>query len=252
MTNGALNVGGKLPRELVLRFHTSSIEKFLQARIIFERHNLTLRYFRESQEPYREEYQLGQRVLLERALHEIKTRFDANSLFFVEDTSARIAALSSNGDVFPGLRVKEWFRETSFASLDTQLKSHGNNRAATVYSDIALYVPQLDRTVFIHGETSGHIATASPEFQMSYQSPWLTPRTFNGWFVPDGCDKTLGEMEFEESLDHDFRVKSLHTLVDRLEEYSAILNLPTRSYFIPKPNIPEQEWLFPRVAPLSW
>lgn len=244
------SIFSRFPKQLTVRFHTSSMEKFLQARVVFQRHGLTLGYFRESQEPYREEYELGQRTLLQKALDEIRSRVGANSLFFVEDTSVKVDALSDGSVAYPGLKVKEWFKNTTFGTLDTELRCRGNDRAATVYSDIGLYVPELERAVFVHGETSGSISERPPSFETSYRFPWLTPNTFNGWFVPDGSNKALGEMEFEESFRYDFRVKSLTALLERIEEYAAIVNLPTKSYAVLKPNVPDQEWLFPKQSPL--
>ena len=239
-----------MPKQLVVRFHTSSIEKFLQARVVFQRHGLELDYFRESQEPYREEYDLGQRALLRKALDEIKNRLGTNSLFFVEDTSVKVDALSSNSIAYPGLKVKEWFKNTTFEALDAELRRRGNHRTATVYSHIGLFVPRLGRTVFVHGETTGSISESAPSFRMSYEFPWLTPNTFNGWFIPDGSDKALGQMEFEESLKFDFRVKSFKALLRRIEEYVAIINLPSRSYAVIKPKFRNQGWLFPKESPL--
>ena len=250
MKSNTKEIFPRMPKQLIVRFHTSSIEKFLQARVVFQRGGLALDYFRESQEPYREEYELGQRTLLRNALNEIRSRVGANSLFFVEDTSVKVDALSSSGIAYPGLKVKEWFKNTTFETLDADLRCRGNQRAATVYSHIGLYVPRLDRTVFVHGKTNGSISEIAPNFEMSYEFPWLTPSTFNGWFIPEGCEKALGQMEFEESLKYDFRVKSLKALLKRIAEYVAIINLPSRSYSVIKPKFRNQEWLFPKESPL--
>jgi len=220
------------PKGLEVSFHTSSTDKFLQARMVFQDCGLVLRHFRSSQDPYDEDYDLGQRELLVRAIKQIKNRLGVNSLFFVEDTSLKIDALSLSDKVVPGLEVKEWFARTSFADLDAELRAHGNNREATVSSDIALHVPGLRRVVLIHGDTSGRVAATPPTFARSDQWPWLTPDTFNGWFVPAGASKRLGEMSFEESIEHDFRVRAFLKLIDRLEEYAAILNLSGTSYSV--------------------
>lgn len=249
-SEGSGTISSRLDWQLVVRFHTSSVEKYLQARALFQRRGLSLGYFRESQEPYREEYERGQTALLQEALDEIRRRMGANTLFFVEDTSVRVDALSGSSDAFPGLRVKEWFKETTFDDLDAELKRRGNNRAATVYSDIGLYVPELGRAVFVHGETTGVICSTAPRFKMSYKFPWLTPSTFNGWFVPRGSDKTLGAMGFEESLAYDFRSKSLSALLDRLEEYVAVIGAPRRFYTMTTASEFHQEWLFPKQARL--
>ena len=235
----------KLRKRLTVRFHTSNIEKFLQARYVFELAGITLGYFKESQDPYIEEYSVGKQELLKRAIDEIVKRLGANSLFFVEDTSVRIEALSGEED-FPGLQVKEWFQSTSFDELNRALHSAGNDRRATVCSDIALYVPGMNRPVLVSGETKGLVAPTPPRFGTDIEHPWLTPSTFNGWFIPQGATKRLGEMPVEQSLNYDFRAKALRKLLVRLEEFTAVLNLPTGSYALPLPEVStRQPMLFP-------
>lgn len=112
-----------------------------------------------------------------------------------------------------------------------------------VKSDIALYVPTLSHIAFFHGETKGIVAASPPAFPGSVQYPWLTPTTFNGWFIPDGTTKRLGEMEFEEASEFDFRAKSLTKLIAKLEEMNAALNLGSSFYTVRRPEIlssPEQ------------
>ena len=58
----------------------------------------------------------------------------------------------------------------------------------------------------------------------------MTPDTFNGWIIPDGSTKRLGEMEFEESLDYDFRAKALKDLLATLENFNAAINLRPSFY----------------------
>jgi dephospho-CoA kinase/inosine/xanthosine triphosphate pyrophosphatase family protein len=218
-------------RRIDLFFYTSSIEKYLQARAVLLRYGVQVRHFKGRTDPYSEDYSFGKEVLLAKAIEEILSSIGRTSLFFVEDTSLRIDALSESDVDYPGLAVKEWFRSTTFEQLDAELRRKNRGRAATVKSDIALHVPGLNRVVYFHGETSGGVVEELKEFSPSIQYPWLTPNTFNGWFVPDGANKVLGEMSFDESLMYDFRVKSLVKLVERLEEYTAALNLPAQSYF---------------------
>jgi inosine/xanthosine triphosphate pyrophosphatase family protein/dephospho-CoA kinase len=216
-------------RRLEVAFYTSNLPKFLQARLVFERNGIVLRHFPTVTEAYEEDYSLAKDELLARALGQVLSRIGTSTIVFVEDTSLRIEALSDSTD-FPGLSVKEWFAGTTFRELDGLLSERGNDRRAVVKSDIALYVPLLGRTLYFHGETRGVISNTPPEFRSSTQHPWLTAETFNGWIVPTGVDKRLGEMSVDESWEYDFRIKSLSALLDRLEEYSAILNLPPHSY----------------------
>lgn len=216
-------------RSLEVYFYTSNVEKFLQARFAFARAGLRIHHFKSSSDPYREDYALGKERLLANAINEIEDRIGRSRLFFVEDTSLRIEALSGLED-YPGLSVKEWFAATSFRSLDRALRANGDVRRAVVKSDIALHVPGLRRPVYFHGETVGEIPKSSPRFEASIQYPWLTPLSFNGWFVPDGARKRLGEMAIDESIRHDFRIRSLTKLLERLEEYAVVVNIPPPAY----------------------
>ena len=192
--------------------------------MIFMRSGYQLSHYRSQHEPYDEDYSLGTAGLLSEALKQVSQEFERRSVLFVEDTSVRIEALSDETD-YPGTRVKEWFSETSFDDLDRQIALRGSNRRCTVKSDIALRLPSLSRPIFFHGETSGRVADSAPTFGASPQYPWLTPDTFNGWFIPDGSNRRLGEMEFEDSIAFDFRAKSLKLLIERLEELNAVANL---------------------------
>ena len=211
-------------------FYTSNIDKFLQARAVFAKCGLQLKHYRSSTDPYSEEYEIGKRGLLSRAISQVAKTLGASSLFFVEDTSIRIDVLSDGENDFPGLAAKEWFAQTSFERLDEELKACGMNRRAIVKSDIALYVPALGRPIFFEGHTLGRISDKAPTFEQSPRHPWLTPNTFNGWIIPDGAETPLGQMSFEESWQYDFRVQALLALIDRLEEYSAALNLSSQTY----------------------
>jgi inosine/xanthosine triphosphate pyrophosphatase family protein/dephospho-CoA kinase len=216
-------------RQPLVYFYTSNIPKFLQARIVFERAGLVLHHFKSRQEPYSEDYSLGKEELLARAIAEIVGSVGAGSLLFVEDTSLRIEALSETTD-YPGLAVKEWFPQTPFDELDHKLRERHNDRRATVKSDIALHIPGLTRPVYFHGETTGEISGDPPSFSENSQYPWLTPHTFNGLFIPKGAGKRLGEMTLEESWSYDFRTQALEKLLDRLEEYTGVLNLGSQAY----------------------
>jgi inosine/xanthosine triphosphate pyrophosphatase family protein len=131
----------KLPN---ITFYTSSTPKFIQASVLFGAAGLKLTDRRHSADPYHESYAGTKEDLLAQAIEELKRREDyPATLFFVEDTSIRIDALSSESEDYPGLGAKEWFGRTSFADLEAQLKEHGD-RGATVKSCIALSVPGLD------------------------------------------------------------------------------------------------------------
>lgn len=216
-------------------FYTSSTDKFLQARRVFDKRGLIVDYFRSRTEPYDEDYGGSSQDLLEKSLTAVTKQIGRGHLLFIEDTSVRIEALSSSERDVPGLEVKDWFAQTSFAECDAAIEAAGGNRRATVKSDIALSIPGLARPVFFHGETTGWIAENAPDFAQNVQSPWLSPSTFNGWFVPDGQASPLGSLDAGVAESLDFRGRAFAALIDRIEEYVAVLNLPSSAYRVRKP-----------------
>lgn len=114
-------------KRLEVFFYTSNLDKFLQARLVFERVGLILNHFKSKSDPYSEDYTEGKDRLLARAINEILGSIGHASLFFVEDTSLRIDALSEDERDFPGLGVKEWFARTSFDQLDAELRAKGGS-----------------------------------------------------------------------------------------------------------------------------
>ncbi|WP_440856617.1 non-canonical purine NTP pyrophosphatase [Pseudomonas syringae] len=142
-------------------------------------------------------------------------------IFFIEDTSIAIEALSKDRE-FPGVDVKYWMRQTSFSDLDRQLKSLGNDRRVTVRSDIVLYLPPHLRDtpeetykVFV-GEVVGSIVEKETPFKTNKVYPWLDNKTFNKWFVPKGVKKTISQLSISSSLKYDFRNLALHRLISFL------------------------------------
>jgi len=216
-----------LNRQIDVYFYTSNTDKYLQAKLVFQKAGLSLRNFVSRTKPYFENYDKSKTELLEQAVEEVTSYIGRASLVFIEDTSLRIEALSDVTD-FPGLEVKEWFQTTTFSELNASLQ--GKTRACTVKSDIALHVPGLDHPVLTFGHTKGSIADSPPSFRANPAHPWLTPDSFNGWFVPDATSKPLGAMTIEESWEYDFRIKALTELLRKLELIALGLNLPPGAY----------------------
>lgn len=233
----------RLPK---IYFYTSNELKYIQAKLVFAAAGLPLYYFPLHSEPYRERYDGTTVDLLRDAINEVAAIVGQRLIFFVEDTSLRIDALSDQAD-FPGMAVKDWFARTRFEELDHELRKIRRGRAATVKSDIALYLPGHRGPLFFHGETSGTVADTLPHFPINRAFPWLTPHSFNGWFIPQGHKKRLGEMSLEESWGVDFRVRSFLSLIGRLEEYARVLNLSPSAYISARgAGFGNQMFLFPQ------
>jgi inosine/xanthosine triphosphate pyrophosphatase family protein/shikimate kinase len=218
----------RLPRQLSISFYTSSRAKFSQASTIFQMSGARLTYRSQDEDPYYEDYTGTKESLLAGAIQEIRHRAGDASPFFIEDTSIKIDALSQYGD-YPGLRAKEWFAKTSFENLLANVDEIGNRRCS-VESCIGLALPGLVRPLFFYGETAGELVSSVPRASMNLNTPWLDPDSFSAWFTPDGANRTLAQMSFEESITYDFRSKSLLALIDRLEELTIILNVGPAAY----------------------
>lgn len=149
-------------------------------------------------------------------------------LFFLEDTSVIIEALSKEREV-PGLDVKYWMKETDFASLDETLGNLGNDRRCRVRSDLVLHLPPELRSVNLDSRyrtftsfSFGNIVDRERHFETNLLYPWLDNKTFNKWFVPEGCREPISLLAIEEADKHDFRAGAFRQMLDFLESRGAI------------------------------
>lgn len=207
-----------------LYFATSSPEKLVQARLFLSSLGHRVEQVEYLARPYREPYGESQETLLTHALEQILARTSRPILVFVEDTTVRVEALSSDTD-YPGQRAKEWFQETAHEELIRKLDAKGRGMRAVVKSDIALHVPGAPELIFFHGEVGGEILRSAAPARTNPLYPWLESRDFSGWFRPDGAARALGAMSYEESIEFDFRIRALRKLAGRLDEYTAVLSL---------------------------
>ena len=226
-------------RRVKLYFDTGSFAKFVQAQLVFARLGLPLSRSGSDRVSDAEDYYGSVEQLIEEKLRHVPLR--PWTVHFVEDTYVRIEALSDPTEASlesvewaratkPGLKTKEWFNSTSFEDLESAVASRGGDRRASVYSTVALHVPGLSTPQIFTAHVAGSIANQPGEGLAANQLfPWLNPNSFNAWFVPEGKNVPLSDLELDQSLDVDFRVSALLALADRLEEYIAILNLPSVS-----------------------
>ncbi len=216
-----------------LTFFTTNQTKLAHARYVAERWQIRIKGFR--QRSYHADYvepRLTSREAILRASYEsaksqlAKAGFSATSHpFMLEDTSVRIDGLSSHGSDVPGVDIKYWMEGQTFANLDALLRATGNNRRATVRSDVLLHLPSILQTgsgeepafLVFTGEQRGSIVDIESIFETNPVYPWLDNRSFNKWFVPEGFDKPLGALPIDAADTVDFRRKSFSLLFDFLE-----------------------------------
>ena len=151
-----------------------------------------------------------------------------SKVFFIEDTSVIIDALSVERET-PGLDVKYWMADTSFATLDAQLKKFGNNRRATVRSDLILHLPRELRSsevnkgyLWFTSTKSGTVVDKERMFDTNPMYPWLDNRTFNKWFVPEGCSQPISMLPIAEADRFDFRAPAFREMLAFLEGQQKI------------------------------
>jgi inosine/xanthosine triphosphate pyrophosphatase family protein/dephospho-CoA kinase len=223
-----------------LTFFTTNQTKLAHARYVAEGRQIQIKGFR--QRTYHADYtepRLASRdeILLasyNSAKEQLsKARYSGDSHpFILEDTSVRIEALS-NGEIdIPGVDIKYWMEDQTFPSVDRMLREAGNDRRASVRSDILLHVPANLRSswnvdsefVLFSGTQSGKFAEAEHLFDSNLVYPWLDNRSFNKWFVPDGANLPIGALPVVLADQLDFRRKSLEQLFEFLE---------ARRYFSP-------------------
>lgn len=171
--------------------------------------------------------------LLEESLADAKKRWFKNvsrpheKMFFIEDTSVIIHALSKNKEV-PGVDVKYWMKDNDFSSVDALLRTEGNNRYVTVRSDILLYLSrnlqQIEDKEFIRftSSSNGMITEEELNFKTNPLYPWLDNKTFNKWFVPNGCNVPISMLLIEMADKYDFRAGAFKNMFEFLEKHKII------------------------------
>lgn len=231
-----------------LTFFTTNKTKLAHARYVAEERQIRLKGFRQRtyHAPYVEP-RLASRGDILRASYEsakkqlAKAGFSASShSFILEDTSVRIEALSSEDVEIPGVDIKFWMEDQTFADLDPLLRAKGNDRRASVRSDILLHVPSNFRSAWgvndeflvFTGTQTGAIVDAEDQFEANLVYPWLDDRSFNKWFMPDGASRPLGALPISEADKVDFRRKSLEPLFDFLDE-RRFFSRPARQFVLP-------------------
>ena len=149
------------------------------------------------------------------------------TFFFIEDTSVIIDSLSENKE-YPGVNIKFWMEKNSFATVDTMLKMKGNNRRVMVRSDILLYIPgyfrntKREKYIVFTSSMSGTITNKEYKFRTNPVYPWLDNKSFNKWFIPDGCNKPISILPISIADIYDFRNDACKKMLGYLESRNII------------------------------
>lgn len=151
-------------------------------------------------------------------------------IFFIEDTSMRLDALSDDENEVPGVDVKYWMKSTNFEKLDAELKKHGNNRKCSVTSHIILFLTEdlkkksgiSDDYKIFTSTAYGSVTEKEHNFDTNILYPWLDNKTFNKWFVPKGYDVPVSMLDIDSADAGDFRKDAFKEMLFFLKTYGAI------------------------------
>jgi dephospho-CoA kinase/inosine/xanthosine triphosphate pyrophosphatase family protein len=219
---------------LDIYFITSSRAKIEHAKFLCKDFSINILRQKQYGIGYLEPRILNRKQLLEESIHDAINRLKKVTNSFgelfvlIEDTSIIIDALSSTDNEYPGVEAKFWMEQTKFNDLDVLLKSKGNNRKVTVRSDLILFLPEkLQVTVnheFLHftSISNGTIAKKEYEFTTQELYPWLSNRTFNKWFVPEGESLPISLLAIEKADLHDFRKGAFKEMLTFLQAHQLI------------------------------
>lgn len=188
--------------------------------------------------------------LLQQSFNDAVKRWKKNGksrkYFFFEDTSVRIEAISGIDDE-PGIDIKYWMQGHTFEDIDKLLKEKGNNRKATVYSHIVLYIPNDDDThegyeqKIFQSCIEGRITDTERKIDTQILYPWLDNKSFNKWFIPDGFTVPVSLLSIQEADSVDFRKGALEEMMhflgigrkkDEITDKIRQLRIPFYSNFL--------------------
>jgi dephospho-CoA kinase/inosine/xanthosine triphosphate pyrophosphatase family protein len=222
---------------LPLLFFTTNNVKLAHVRYLGESYRVKIEGFR--QKTYHASYnepRISSRDDLLRESYESaieqakKAHIDTTRrFFFLEDTSVILEALSTKHEV-PGVDVKYWMANQTFASLDEMLRANGNNRKVFVRSDMVLHIPEIYRTkwgltnsyIIFTGTQSGSVSEVEHRIETNLVYPWLDDRTFNKWFIPDDVLVPLSLLPIDDANTYDFRKKAFAKMMDFLAQKGAL------------------------------
>jgi adenylate kinase family enzyme/inosine/xanthosine triphosphate pyrophosphatase family protein len=217
-------------------FFTSSPIKLAHARYLCRDYNVRITGFREKTfgANYEEPRIYDRAELIERSYQDALQRWkrfvseNEQKLFIIEDTSVIIEALSKEREI-PGLDIKYWMKEKDFSALDSTLRALDNNRRCRVRSDLILHLPpelrQANSSSSYRRFTSfsfGSIVEEERDFETNLLYPWLDNKTFNKWFVPEGCKEPISMLPITEADKHDFRAQAFQEMLGFLEDCGEI------------------------------
>ena len=221
-----------------LTFVTSNQTKLAHARYLCREFNVNILSYKKFYYGigYDEPRIYDRKQLLTASFYDAAARWKRNvsgsedRIFFIEDTSMRLDALSDEENEVPGVDVKYWMKSINFEKLDAELRKHGNNRKCSVTSHIILFLTEeLKKNSGINDDYKifkstayGNVTDEEYNFETNILYPWLDDKTFNKWFVPEGHDVPVSMLDIANADSGDFRKDAFKQMLSFLKTYGAI------------------------------
>lgn len=221
-----------------ITFVTSNQTKLAHARYLCRKYHVNILYYKKLYYGvgYEEPRIYDRKQLLTASFYDAAERWKKNvsgsddRLFFIEDTSVKIDALSDDENEVPGVDVKYWMRTMTFEKLDNDLKSRGNDRRCSVTSHLILFLTEKlkkrlgikDDYIIFKSTAYGSVTDREYDFDTNILYPWLDNKTFNKWFVPQGRKLPVSMLEITEADAGDFRKEAFNQMLTFLEYNGAI------------------------------
>lgn len=222
-----------------ITFVTSNQTKLAHARYLCRGYRVNILYYKKLfyGVGYEEPRIDDRKQLLSESFKDAVARWEKNvtnkgRLFFIEDTSVKIDALSDEKKEVPGVDIKYWMQETNFKQLDRELKIRENNRSCSVTSHVILYLTEELRNklgvsenyVVFSSTAYGSVTEKEYSFETQMLYPWLDNKSFNRWFVPRGYSHPISMLDIADANTGDFRKGAFLQMLKFLETSGVIKN----------------------------
>jgi len=238
---------------LDITFITSSIIKLANAKHIAKEYDVNILHYKKKYYgiAYYEPRIPDKNQLLDESMNDAIKRWkkcvSANStqLFFIEDTSVKIDALSNDKKDVPGTDIKFWIIEQDFKKIDIDLKKRNNNRRACVTSNIVLFLTEdiknrlktMKEYKIFSSTTYGNITDKEHHIEINILYPWLDNKSFNKWFVPDTYDVPISMLDIRDADKVDFRKGAFEEMYNFLIDVGKLSSKESKNRFINNKNL---------------
>lgn len=203
--------GDSLP---MVYFASTNPKKKEMVRFILNNYNIEVSFVKppvELIEPQIEGPELREEIKLVSVPLKTVARFINKTPYVVEDTMLFIEFFNRNYTKWelPGLDTKRWLRQIGSSGI-LDIMGNSDKRKAKFVSQAGAYL-KPNVYCFGRGELFGRISDYIAEVSTPKYGTY--PYFFHVFFIPDGADKTLAEMDMYEYAQYDYMRKGIVNMI---------------------------------------